>query len=76
MIAACYTMDLYCRNIEKRKCRDPRSPGNALSCGDSNAWEYTGQTYGECAKQARAAGWKFHRDHDVTCPYCTGKIKP
>lgn len=73
MLVAGYTMDLYCRHSETRTCRDPRSPGGSASCGDSNGWEYVGQTFSECAKQARAEGWRFNRDNDVTCPYCTGK---
>lgn len=48
MVVSGYTLHLYCDCSE---CTE--SPVSS---------EYTGETYGECAAQARADGWHISRD--------------
>ena len=69
MIAACYSMDLYCRNnIPNRgESVDARKPHH------NEPAQYTGRTFAECKREAQAAGWLFSRDGDVTCPKCQPK---
>ena len=63
MIAACYTMDLYCRFGE---CIPTDTPNYRVS----TRGEFTGETWGECKRAAQKRGWIFSRDGDVTCPAC------
>lgn len=51
MEAACYILDLY--------CDDPDHYARHPNKIDSLDAQYTGETYGECKKQARADGWKW-----------------
>lgn len=71
-MAACYSMDLYCRYGAHG---DNSKPGNH-SYG-SEPEQFTGETYGECKRQAQALGWWFTSlpDHtiEVVCPTCSGK---
>lgn len=69
MIAACYTMDLYCRNS---KCV-PLSDMFPDTLVQARAIGIIGETYGECKKQAQKLGWVFGHDGDVTCPACAKK---
>lgn len=61
MMAAGYSMDLYC---------DVKDD----TYGHWRAWTYTGETFRECASQARRAGWKSNsaqfREGPHTCPSC------
>ena len=57
-LAGCYLLDLYCDHLN-----------------NDHGWtefphQFTGQTYGECAKVARKSGWIIHRDNTATCPKC------
>ena len=55
--AAGYSLDLYCdRAVESWKHRHCSS--------------FYGQTFGQCAKDARAEGWVIHKDRTATCPVC------
>jgi hypothetical protein len=56
--ASCYTMDLYC---------DHTNPAHPW---DSFPHSFMGETFGECAKQARKRGWVLHKDRTATCPIC------
>ena len=38
--------------------------------------EFTSETGGECRREARARGWKIHRDGTATCPKCTKALSP
>jgi hypothetical protein len=51
MEAACYTLDLY--------CDDPKHGERHPNQFESLDAQYTGETYGECKKQAKADGWKW-----------------
>jgi hypothetical protein len=56
--ASGYTLDLYCdhHNTEHEFGR---------------ITSYYGNTFSDCARQARADGWKIHREtHTATCPKC------
>jgi hypothetical protein len=68
MITGGYTLDLYCRNgsvHEKETCKAPQTFKWAQSFS-----QYTGETYGEAKRQAQEDGWRFHRDGEVSCPWC------
>lgn len=60
MISACYSMELYC------DCLACQAAPRRNYVPDS---EYTGETWGECARQARKDGWYISRDR-------TTAIKP
>lgn len=40
-----------------------------------NAHVYTGETWGECVRDARRDGWKITPDRKAYCPNCSGKKK-
>lgn len=74
-IASCYSMDLYCDNL---KVADPlavaETPADGVHYFNEFPHQYIGETFGECARQARDAGWLFRRDRvTVLCPKCSGK---
>lgn len=64
MIVGCYTMDLYCDASDHKSVATRRG-----------GWQYTGETAGECKRKAKADGWKFHRDGEVSCPECAKAMK-
>lgn len=58
--ASGYCLDLYCDRI------NPKHPYGSFPN------QYTGETFGECAKAARKEGWVLHRKtRTATCPTCT-----
>lgn len=60
--AGCYSLDLYC---------DSKEHGFSLVMGD-----YTGETFGECARSARKDGWVIRTAmRTATCPRCSKKLK-
>jgi len=71
MIVGCYVLDLYC---------DKESNHNIISGNyylmQPHDWilianQFTGETYGECVKQARKNGWLVNRNKDkCLCKYC------
>lgn len=72
MIVGCYSVDLYCDNEDRtgdKRCKRRNGP---LRYGSD---QYTGETEGECLRQARKEGWKFTRDRPrkAYCPACSGK---
>jgi hypothetical protein len=76
MIAGCYSVDLYCDNA------DPASEGRRGVCKGPaykpNPDAYTGETEGECLRQARRDGWTFTRTRPrfAYCPACSNKGTP
>ena len=64
MIAGCYSLDLYCEDAEGGPCPVPwnKFPDT-----------FTGETWGQCVRQARRAGWRITRDRRAYCPECSGK---
>jgi hypothetical protein len=62
MIAGCYTLDLYC-DYEDRAHPSFYFPH-----------QFFGETYGECARQARRSGWTIGpKRSKAICPLCSGK---
>ncbi|AEW24253.1 hypothetical protein [Salmonella phage vB_SenAc-pSK20] len=62
MITAGYTVDLYCECVECKSCNwawEEHHP----RCGMKS---YAGESWGDCARQARADGWMICRDKQ-TC---------
>lgn len=60
LYASCYSMDLYC---------DHASEAHGF---DEFPHTFTGETFGECARQARRRGWVFHKAaRTATCPKCS-----
>ena len=59
--ASGYTLDLYC---------DHHNDDHGFNAGPTT---YFGETFAECAKQARKEGWVLHKDQTATCPKCTGR---
>lgn len=62
MISSGYTMDLYCECSECKSCSWSMQEYHPR-CGYK---QYIGETWAECARQARAAGWYIGRDRQ-TC---------
>ena len=62
-----YSLDLYCRF--EGKWPDMRHEF------DEFPHQYCGETFGECARMARSAGWVIHRDQTATCPKCATRQK-
>lgn len=59
MIASGYALDLYC---EVEGHRHGYQEGQAC---------FTGETWGDCVKQARKKGWKINkRKRECICPAC------
>lgn len=57
--ASGYSLDLYCDHVNDRHGFD-EFPHN-----------FTGETFSECAKEARKRGWVFHTSkRTATCPKC------
>jgi hypothetical protein len=71
MIVGCYTLDLYCDNLN--------IPEGAVTDGIHDYKEFPKtfiHEYGSvCRKIARAKGWKFTRDGRALCPKCSGRKK-
>lgn len=63
MIAACYSMDLYCRNE------------NLVHPFWYFPHQFAGETFNECKRKAIKVGWTFQRDGDVKCPLCSAGKK-
>lgn len=74
MIAACYTMDVYCDNSSVG-----RFIGHSCATGEtctSGVAQFAGETYADCAKQARKAGWFIGADKQTAyCPRCKNDRK-
>jgi hypothetical protein len=56
-----YTLDLYCDRQTKEYMHNSDFPHS-----------FFGETFADCARQARARGWVIHRKtRTATCPRCT-----
>ena len=77
MEVGCYDMHLYCDvyGAEEEALADARklSPYHPYKMFP---FVYTGNTRGQCVKQARQHGWIFCRDGKVICPLHSKKLKP
>lgn len=63
--ASGYSLDLYCDNP------------TAHSFNSTAAQSYFGETFSECATEARKDGWKIHREtRTATCPFCVRTLRP
>jgi hypothetical protein len=79
MIVGAYSLDLYCDNDAEPT---HHKIGGRLYVGTGQYPDlkelndqYIGETFLECAKQARADGWKVDRKNDIClCPFCRGKL--
>jgi hypothetical protein len=57
-----YSLDLYCDGAVK--CRN-RGAIDGFAAG-----RFTGETFSECARKAKQAGWKLKRNGMAFCPLC------
>ena len=73
MISSCYTMDLYCRHSAYTKTGMSYADEMKLHSHAEFPHEFTGETFGQCKKQAQKRGWVFNKDGEITCPKC--KVK-
>ena len=74
MVVGCYVLDLYCRRGPigiNAGCMGPID----FQLLDQSRGHFTGATVTKARKAARDAGWLFHLDGDVSCPWCAGKRK-
>lgn len=76
-VVACYTMDLYCRHsLYSRKTVIAHKMRKALEAEiklhglEEFPHQFTGETWGQCKRNAAKRGWIFHKDGEVTCPKC------
>lgn len=69
MIVGCYSLDLYCDTGH-------RKDGTTEEYNLADPGQFTGQTEGDCKRDARRAGWLFRRDGTVYCRECvkTGRV--
>ena len=76
MMAACYTLDLYCdnENLVEVGVRwgMPKFEDANHAYDEGGRWQYTGETFAECARQARRDGWLISKKRQL-CPKCSGK---
>ncbi len=64
MMASGYSIHLYCDAI------GPEGLSRGPHGYDEFPHEFTGETFGECARSARRTGWRFKRDGTHICPKC------
>ena len=70
-VIGCYTLDLYCDNYFSNALTPVRDTVHGFQ---EFPHQYTGETFGQCVKQARAHGWIVNRDKShALCPKCSGK---
>lgn len=70
--ASGYTLDLYCDHLSPRDF----SAGirDTIHRWDEFPHQFMGETFAECAQQARRRGWAIHQhDRTATCPKCSGR---
>jgi hypothetical protein len=73
MIVGGYTLDLYCDKKENHTILESsgyylrQEIGDYIYIGN----QFVGETYGECVKEARGAGWLVNRSKNkCLCKYC------
>jgi len=70
--AGCYLLDLYCDQLKA-------GPGDSTTQDGIHGYaefphQFTGSTFGQCAKQAKAKGWRINQmKRTARCPKCEGK---
>lgn len=64
MQVSCQTLHVYC---DAPDCPKP------WEGGIDQPGTFTGETAGECRKEARAAGWRLRTGEPDLCPVCNGK---
>lgn len=70
MIAAGYSMDVYCGHEQLCKGKTVNGPAQD---------HFYGQSWTEVVREARANGWSIKRDkvgggvYEAFCPWCNGK---
>lgn len=74
MMAACYTMDLYC------DVKNESFDANGFAMDKMHSYsefphQFTGETFGECKKYAHQRGWVFKKDGTHLCPKHSGRGK-
>ena len=68
--ASGYTLDLYCDYFDGQNNPTSASPDGYHGWNEF-PHTFTGETFRECAADARKAGWKIHRQtRTATCPHC------
>jgi len=66
MEVGCYTLDLYCDNAQGHAPL-PVTFRNR----DDYTYSFSGETYRECKRKAKKAGWTWHRGGRLLCPLCS-----
>lgn len=69
MVVSGYSIDLYC---DCDDCEDGRKKMLYSSCEPT---QFGGDTYRDCARQARNSGWKISKDR-MTCYAPNHRVKP
>jgi hypothetical protein len=73
--AGCYNLRLYCRNF-RGEVRVTLSSPDGIHAWDAHTAEFTGETFRDCARQARIHGWRVHTTtRTATCPHCASLEK-
>lgn len=69
MIVGCYSIDLYCDSGKEK----PYGAAGHWSEPDT----FAGESFAECAREARKAGWKIDRKNGIAiCPNCHKERPP
>lgn len=69
MVISGYSIDLYC------DCNDCVSYRESMVYSAFTPVQFGGETYNECVRQARNAGWTISKDR-MTCHAPNHKVKP
>lgn len=68
MIAGCYSLDLYCDNVDHKAPAWPDKRGHQWG---EFPHQYTGEFGADCMARAKLAGWKINRKTGAAlCPNC------
>lgn len=67
-VVGCYSLDLYCRFDGMSHGTDASRVRHSFNYFPH---QFIGETFADCKKQAKLAGWTFQRDGDATCPRCS-----
>ncbi len=78
MIVRGYSIDLYCENEQSKVVKHRRTTIDGTMYFDVNDngifFSFAGETYTQCAKQARKVGWVLSRDRSkAICPICAAQ---
>ena len=75
MIASGYSMHLYCEYQEDKTVRHNlynfESGSSLIVDGQPIIYQFFGESFTGCARDARAEGWKISKKHQLAvCPVC------